>query len=528
MVLKRKMVQRSTKYLVLTTLLASNFLGLSGVVEAAEGATETGAVTSRAVTAGVEYVDQYGNALEIAIPRNSQVTINGNTTAITVKFNGQTYTLTKIRSLTLKNLIVTNPVLFNSIHYVTSLTIDQVNFQKGMELNGSSGLENLVIKDSMFGASKYSFSLNNASKLVDFGITNSTFTGDVLVQNNKLLEKMDVTDSLIKGNMNHFVNKKGFSVAYQSNRFERFTGMKKIDSGNKSADAHFFINPTTDMIGESKFDPSTEGTIYYREVNDQELRKMMIPANVNISEFSNSGNKLTMRLSNGNVTVFNDPREFYFRNVDILAQISWANKTLKLEKLTFVNSRMNYLQVVNNPTLQSVEIMNSEVSIFYGFVRFYGNPAMTRFIFQDSVIKGTEGNMEVYNNQAMTTFNMTNSYMYGFLRTYQLGAAPMSISNGQFDYYIVTDQLMEGEAEPQPVGYGPVIDAQDRFHDKGDYFDPMVGVTAVDLEDGDLTSEVVADDSQLNPDRGGIYPVSYTIVDSDGNLTTVTVMVTVG
>lgn len=54
------------------------------------------------------------------------------------------------------------------------------------------------------------------------------------------------------------------------------------------------------------------------------------------------------------------------------------------------------------------------------------------------------------------------------------------------------------------------------------------GVTASDVEDGDLTSKVsVSSDGGFDPNVNGVYPVTYSVTDSDGNVVTKTVNVTV-
>ena len=48
------------------------------------------------------------------------------------------------------------------------------------------------------------------------------------------------------------------------------------------------------------------------------------------------------------------------------------------------------------------------------------------------------------------------------------------------------------------------------------YVDP--GVTAEDDEDGDLTSSVVTDVSDINKDKVGSYTVHYSVSDAAGNI----------
>ena len=63
----------------------------------------------------------------------------------------------------------------------------------------------------------------------------------------------------------------------------------------------------------------------------------------------------------------------------------------------------------------------------------------------------------------------------------------------------------------------PSISAQDVTIDLGEAVDLRSGVTAVDEMDGDITSNIQVDTSQVNEARPGVYPVIYTVSDKSGN-----------
>lgn len=73
----------------------------------------------------------------------------------------------------------------------------------------------------------------------------------------------------------------------------------------------------------------------------------------------------------------------------------------------------------------------------------------------------------------------------------------------------------------------PVIHGQDVTFKAGKAFDPMAGVTASDTEDGDITSTIEMTANDVNPDVAGVYHVTYSVTDSDGNTTEATYTVTV-
>ncbi|EUJ42738.1 immunoglobulin-like domain-containing protein [Listeria riparia] len=73
----------------------------------------------------------------------------------------------------------------------------------------------------------------------------------------------------------------------------------------------------------------------------------------------------------------------------------------------------------------------------------------------------------------------------------------------------------------------PTITATDHTLKKGGKFDPMAGVSATDPEDGNLSSSVKITANDVDTSKEGIYHVTYSVTDSDGNVTTKQVTVTV-
>ncbi|MBC1574601.1 immunoglobulin-like domain-containing protein [Listeria booriae] len=77
------------------------------------------------------------------------------------------------------------------------------------------------------------------------------------------------------------------------------------------------------------------------------------------------------------------------------------------------------------------------------------------------------------------------------------------------------------------LGAEPVINATDQSLLTGQPFSPLAGVTATDLEDGDLTSSVKVAASDVDTSKPGVYHVTYAVTDSDGNIVSKTIAVTV-
>ena len=66
----------------------------------------------------------------------------------------------------------------------------------------------------------------------------------------------------------------------------------------------------------------------------------------------------------------------------------------------------------------------------------------------------------------------------------------------------------------------PTIKTEDAVINVKDNFNILDGVTANDVEDGDLTSSIKVKSSNFEANRGGIYTVVYEVTDKDGNIVT--------
>lgn len=77
------------------------------------------------------------------------------------------------------------------------------------------------------------------------------------------------------------------------------------------------------------------------------------------------------------------------------------------------------------------------------------------------------------------------------------------------------------------INKAPVIYAEDKVIKLGQEFNPLDGVTAVDEEDGNITSDIVVSENTVDLDTVGEYIVTYTVEDSQKAKTTKTIKVTV-
>lgn len=522
---------KGVKYLMLASVLASTALALVNPtpVAAAELSPEVTQVLSDQVrvSAGVSYVDTTGQTKEIEIPTSAQVTLSASSSTITIKFNGQTHSLKNVREITFKNITVPRLIPFYA-NGVTKVTLEGVNFQKGVDFSGMKDIQSMIVKNSVFGATDYSFAIHSAPALTNLVIDGSDLNADLRIYTNKSLAKATVSNSVLKDDAIQHGNKKGFSTDYVSTRIERPKGLRVISSGGMSAADIFYMNPNGSAIGASKFDASQPGKIFHTGA-DGVTKTIDVPAYVAVTTVNDVKDAITIKLSNGYSTVLNGTKDLYFRNVDIQTHVAFTQKGLRLERLQFVNSRTRLIDLAYSETVHTFEIHGSEVSQSSGYVSVYNNKAVKNFIMQDSQVKGSSGYISTYNMPTMENYIMNNDYTYGYLSTYNLGAAVLKLSNSQYDDYISSTNVIEGEGERWAVGYKPTINgAKDIAVDKGDWYDATEGVTASDVEDGDLTSVLeIIGGFDVNTNIEGDYPVSYKVTDSDGNVTEVNIIVTV-
>ena len=81
--------------------------------------------------------------------------------------------------------------------------------------------------------------------------------------------------------------------------------------------------------------------------------------------------------------------------------------------------------------------------------------------------------------------------------------------------------------EGMKLNKAPTITCEDVVLSVGDVFEPLKGVTASDVEDGDLTKAIKTIKNTVDTSKAGIYEVTYQVKDSEGATATKTIKVTV-
>ena len=91
--------------------------------------------------------------------------------------------------------------------------------------------------------------------------------------------------------------------------------------------------------------------------------------------------------------------------------------------------------------------------------------------------------------------------------------------DGEFSSICKLEVKEEVNTKPEE-NLAPVINANDVELNVGDEFDPKKNVTAIDNEDGDLTSSIEVVENTVNTKKAGNYKVVYSVTDSNGLTTT--------
>lgn len=526
---KEQMLKLSAKYLKRTFTFSAVALTLGSAVlpiSVQAAGQNTAVVKNNQVTAesSITYIDGEGQHV-LAVPKDTVVKLSSTAKTITIEFGGEKYTLTEVSEITFNGITASALIPFYS-DSVVKLAFENVDFTKGIDISGTKNLEELTVKNSSLGTPGYSFAIHGADNLTKLQIENSTFNADLRIYSNSNLESAQVINSSLKDDATQYSNKKGYYTDYSNCSFERSKTQKTISSGGKNADDIFYINKNGNPIGASKFNVEKDGSIGYKDENG-EKQAVTVPAGETITKMTDSKNQIELELSNGEKATLEGVTELDFYNVNIATAVHFTQKGLTLNKVTFRNSITELIDIANSETIKEVQILGTEISQPSSYLSIYNNKALESVVIQNSEIKESAGYISVYNNKLMTNLVLTNVYAQSYLSAYNLGETVIQISNSQFDDYISTNQTIEGEGALIPAGELPVIEgAESKTIDEGSEFNPLEGISATDVEDGDITGEIQVD-GKVDTAVPGEYELVYSVIDSDGNKAEIKVTITV-
>lgn len=107
----------------------------------------------------------------------------------------------------------------------------------------------------------------------------------------------------------------------------------------------------------------------------------------------------------------------------------------------------------------------------------------------------------------MNNFNNRNKYS---IRKFTVGAASLMIG-------MIMYAGNDAQAETVPASVPKITNTSSNVLTTGTTFNPLTGVTATDLEDGNITSKIVVLSNNVNTKVPGTYTVVYQVTDSNNN-----------
>ena len=525
---------------VLASILASTSLAALSPITA-EAQVDLQVVDPTTIESGIEYLDVNGYTQKLEIPSNVAVQLNANAKRIIVKFNGQTKYLDNVKNVTIKNITVSNAVAF---HYLTSaetVTFDNVKFQRGVDFGGLKNVKALNINNTEFGEyCGYSLAVHDAPKLTALNINGAMMKSDFRVYFNKSLKVANVVDSQIDGHAKQHTNAKGYVTNYDETTFKRSGALKKVYTDGPNLNSAFNINLSKngELMGQSKFDASKEGKIFYTKANGQE-DEIVVPGHVYIKFIDDTSDRIRVKLSDNRQFYIDNPRELTFRNVEFRAPMEFTHRNLRLEKLEIVNSKIWNVQVWNSETLKSLKVSGSETGHACALVKAYNNKVQDTFSIQDSKVVDVKAmNLpNVKGNSDETGFSLYSTYTHGYVYTANIGTRDyeLPVYSTRFDNYIASTNTINGTAERKIVGYKPVFTGDDAIiigknEDlTAQTIAGFANLKVLDKEDGDITNSIVSitDLSTIDNSRIGDYDIELMVTDSDGNVALKTVHLTI-
>lgn len=197
---KSTIVKKGTNYAMLAAVLSTTALSLMQApsVMAAEVNPNVSQILSETVeeASAVVYTDATGEHT-LPVSEGSVVKLSATATALNMTIDGTKYSLKGIKEVTFKGITVNDLIPFY-LDGVTKVTLDNVNFSKGIDFSGMKNIETLVVKDSTFGATDYSLAIHSAPQLTTLAVDNSKFNADFRIYSNHSLETANLSNSIFK------------------------------------------------------------------------------------------------------------------------------------------------------------------------------------------------------------------------------------------------------------------------------------------------------------------------------------------
>ncbi|MDT2866315.1 hypothetical protein [Vagococcus carniphilus] len=163
----------------------------------------------------VTYTDAKGVHV-LPIDKNAKVKLSVSSKTVTIRVDKEKYKLQDLKEMTLRGFTIDNTVSFN-LNGIETVTLDNVKFEKTLNISGTKDLETLVIKNSTLDKVK----IHSASKLTNLTIDNTVFNDDLRIYSNRSLETAVISNSILKDELKQYSNHKNYKAQMINNEFKR-------------------------------------------------------------------------------------------------------------------------------------------------------------------------------------------------------------------------------------------------------------------------------------------------------------------
>ncbi len=294
---------------------------------------------------------------------------------------------------------------------------------------------------------------------------------------------------------------------YGANALTLFS-VAKVESGTGTSPIAFYKNNLYGMgaSDDNPFGNATEYSSIYNSVLDY-ARQIGQTAYASIFDWRYGGTHLGNKLSGQNVKYATDPYSGEAKGGSAY-WVDFANGK--------IDNNANTLGITTstNSTTKIYSQPNSSSSVIYETKNYANNKILTNmpFIVTDkvNVIEGGQAAVyyKVYTDVSLTatrTLTSDTSVMYNFANCYgYIKASDLYVSNNQ-----------------------PEIKASNRTVKQYDSVNLLSGVTATDLENGNLTSKITVNSGNYDINKPGQYEITYTVADYSNYSVSNTITITV-
>lgn len=226
--------------------------------------------------------------------------------------------------------------------------------------------------------------------------------------------------------------------------------------------------------------------------------------------FNSSRNEYGWFKTRGFGTMNTNRRKFIIQENNLTLET--VNRNLKEEAIFLQNKNNGLMNIITFDESGKIKCTRNSDKTYGESNEEYINIKLVRnkSIIEEFIIKGSSTGENVDNK--LNNIDYKNGDEIYFQSNND--KAVRSISEG----YVFKYKINNNKLNPI-IGSAPTISTSDITLNVGDKFNPLDGVDVFDDEDGNITNKIIIDFNNVDTNKVGVYYVEYTIIDNDGNKT---------